>query len=330
MKASKFIFTFIFLVTLNFSLNAQNRSILTWEVLKYDIDATLPQNYSGTRDLEVKATLSLKNISSQPANRLTLRISDQAEVASVSVGGATVDFNKGDESIDGNQQLQKIASRIPAVAANGTFNVTVNYKLKVPENSGLVALSPVGSQFLPLSYWYPTPTSWYFTGGGDYAPYNLKVNGNGDLQAISAGNATADGFDQKLFGQPFFVTGNWEVSNISNVEVYTPKGMQTNREVSQKIAELADAAKNYMAGKLGKSFNPPLRIVAARRGSGFSEAGTILIDESVFQRTKLDSQTAVSITEAVVKTWFGNVVKIQEPGYGVIKEGLAKYSGRTK
>ena len=63
----------------------------TWQVQKYDIRAALLQN-AADRDLTVKAVLSVKNISNSPASTLSLRISPNANVSSVTVNGAIADF----------------------------------------------------------------------------------------------------------------------------------------------------------------------------------------------------------------------------------------------
>lgn len=325
MARFKLIISSIFILGLCGAVNAQIRVSLTWEVQKYNIEATLPQNFSTDRDLDVKALVNLKNIRSRGASRLTMRISDQAKVSSVLVNGTATDFRKGEEKIGGDRKLQRVIIRLPSVAAGGVVSVTVNYKLTVKANSGLNSLSPVGSQFLPLSHWYPTPTSWYFSGGGDNAAFNLKVNSAGSLSVLSSGSKVANGFEQKLLGQPFFITGNWDLVSKDGVEVYLPKGMVANPVVASSITDIASEAKSFTVGRLGKSFDAPIRIVGVARGAGFSDSGTIFVDESVFQREKLDSQTAMKISESVVKIWLGSLVKIKGDGYGVISEGLSRY-----
>src|SRR5688500_16520711 len=165
-KFSLAIFTFLFF-TSTFSIFAQDdsRALITWQVQKYDITATLPE--ATDRNLNIKAVLNLKNVTSSAASRLTLRISEKAEVTDVKANGATADFSKSVEKIDASRNLQRTIVRLPSVAPNGTVSVEVNYKLKTDENSGLNAISPAGSQFLPLSFWYPTPNSWYFARGAD-------------------------------------------------------------------------------------------------------------------------------------------------------------------
>jgi len=313
-----------FLFTLAFSVFAQDesRASKTWEVQKYDITATLPQTEID-RFLTVKAALDLKNVSGGAGSRLTLRISDKAEVSAVRVNNAAAEFTKGEEKI-GSRNLQRIVVRVPAVQPNQVFAVAVDYKLKVDENSGLNALSPVGSQFLPLSFWYPTPNSWYFARGADFAPVRLQVTAANSETIVSSGTQTGNSFEQKLNGQPFFVAGNWDRVEANGVSVYVPKGTEDKSRVSE-LAALVSEAKTFTTNLLGTAPNAPLQIVAVRRGAGFSDGGMIFVDESVFRRQKIDAQTAMTIAEAVAKIWIGNAAKVSGDGFGVIREGLAQF-----
>ena len=133
-------------------------------------------------------------------------------------------------------------------------------------------------------------------------------------------------FDQKLNGQPFFVAGNWDTINANGISVYMPKG--TGADGQKRAAELAALmaeAKTFTAGILGNAPDVPFRIVANRRGSGFSGGGTVIVDEAVFRRSKVDSLTAMNIVEGMVKLWLGNAVSVSGEGYGIISEGLSRY-----
>ncbi|MCA1624283.1 MAG: hypothetical protein LC778_10880 [Acidobacteria bacterium] len=323
---SLIVFAFLFFA-FAFSVFAQDESRVskTWEVQKYDITATLPQTETD-RNLTARAILNLKNVSGGVGSRLTLRISPNAEIAMVKVNEATADFSKGEEKIGGNNTLQRILVRLPSIQPNQTFSVVVDYKLNVKENSGLNALSPIGSQFLPLSFWYPTPNSWYFARGADFAPVRLQVNAPNGQTVVSSGMGNANSFEQKLNGQPFFVTGNWDAVNTNNVVVFTPKGAGAEEQKrGNELANLASEAKTFVANLLGNTLDVPLRIVAVKRGAGFSAGGTVFVDESAFRRQKIDSQTAMTITEAVAKIWLGNAVNISGDANGVIREGLSRY-----
>jgi tetratricopeptide (TPR) repeat protein len=322
---SAIIFAFL-LFTFTFAVSGQtdNRASKTWEVQKYDITATLPTAETD-RFLNVKAALNLRNASSSPVSSLTLRISPSAEVIGVKSNNATADFTKGEEKV-GSGTLQRILLRGVSVAPNGNLAVEVTYKLKVDKNSGLIALSPVGSQFLPLSFWYPTPNSWYFARGADFAPVRLQVVASNGQTIAASGTESSGVFDQKLNVQPFFVTGSWDAVNANNVSVLMPKGAGAEEQKrANDLAAFASEAKTFMANLLGNAPDVNLRIVGVRRGSGFSGGGTILIDENVFRRQKIDSLTAMTIAEAVAKVWLGGSVKIDGDGNGVIREGLPRF-----
>ncbi len=317
------LFTSLFFTLL---INAQDegRASITWQVQKYDIAATLPQAKTD-RDLTIKAVLNLKNVSGSAASRLTLRISDKAEISDVKVNNTTADFSKGLERIDASRNLQRAILRLSSVAPNGTVSVEVNYKLKVDENSGLNALSPTEAQFLPLAFWYPTPNSWYFARGADFAPFSVAVN---DQNFISSGEKQSNDplFDQKLKGQPFFIVGNWDTIETNGILVFIPKGADAGAQKrANELANLASEAKTFVANLLGTAPNVPIRIVAVRRGAGFSGGGTMFVEESTFRRQKIDSNTAMTIADSIVKIWLGNAVSVDGDAYGVIREGLSRY-----
>lgn len=301
------------------------RAIQTWKVQKYDMSVTLPQSDTDRR-MTVKATLTIKNVSGKSASSLTLRVSPNAEITAMTVNGATADFNKSTEKAGSAGDLQRIATRFPGISPDVVLTATVDYKLTVKENSGLGAISPAGSQFLPLSFWYPTPTSWFFTRGADFAPFSVKVNGGTGLTAVSSGTAAAGGFEQKYGGQPFFVAGNWDMVSSNGVDVYMPKGVSADgQKRAAELAALFSEARTFAAGILGPAPDEPLRIVATRRGAGFTGGGTVIVDDDVFRRSKIDSQTAMSIAEAAAKIWIGNSVPVSGDAYGAILEGLPRY-----
>ena len=317
--------TFAFLLfTLALSAFAQDesRASATWQVQKYDIAATLPPS-EADRNMTVKSVLTLKNVSSGAASRLTLRISPSAEVSAVRVNDAVAEFTKAEEKV-GNGTLQRIVMRVPAIQAGANFTVAVDYKLNVKDNSGLNALAPNGSQFLPLSFWYPTPNSWYFARGADFAPVRLQVNSAGGETIVAPGTQTGNAFEQKLNGQPFFVTGGWDKIEANGVSVFAPKGLEDKTRANE-LAALASEAKVYTAALLGNAPDAPLKIVAVRRGAGFSGGGTVFVDESIFRRQRIDSQTAMTIAESIAKMWIGNQAIVGGDGFGAVSEGLPQF-----
>ena len=327
MKLTRLLLFTTFFATAALHLTAQDdtRASATWQVQKYDIVANLPTADSD-RSLSAKATLTVKNISSSPASTLSLRISPNAEITTVSINGATADFTKREEPVGSIGSLQRASIRIPAVAPGATATAIIDYKLTLKENTGLVSLSPIGTTFLPLSYWYPTPNSWYFARGADYAPFQIKVNTPAGQTIVSAGAEASGSFNQSLAGQPFFLTGAWDAINSAGATVYIPKGSNADAKTrADELAKIATDAKTFMAGILGPAPDVQVKLVSARRGAGFSQGGTILIDEGVFRRSKIDSLTAMNVVEAIAKLWIGGSVAVAGDGQGAIREGLPRF-----
>jgi hypothetical protein len=282
-----------------------------WQVKKYDISGSITERF-----LNAKATMSLQNVGNASGSRLTLRISPKAEVVSVKVNDSPTNSTKGEEKLGTSNTLQRIFVSLPAIPPSGTFAITVEYKLKVDENSGLQAITPVGSQFLPLSYWYPTPNSWFAPKGGDYAPVSIQINSTDTV--VSSSNP-------KLSSQPFFITGSWDAIESQGVSVMLPKGASADdKKRGEELAAIAAAARTYVASLLGEN-DTKLKIVSVRRGAGFADSGIILLDYGAFRRPKVDAQTVLTIAESVAKAWIGNAKPIQGEAQGVIREGLPRF-----
>nr|ADC36080.1 hypothetical protein [uncultured bacterium 164] len=300
------------------SVTAQTGASATWRVQRYDLDVALPE---AGRVITVKADLSIGNVSTGPAGTLTLRISPSADVSSVKINDAATDFSKSEETINAAASLQRIVMRFPSVPAGGVIKAAVEYKLNIKDNNAVAAFSPVGAQFLPLSYWYPTPNSWYFARGSDAAPFSIHSSQHlpSGLEFVSSGSVA-------LPGQPFFLVAAWEHTDVNGVTVYRPRGAGAEAQKrASEMASLFSDARTYLEGILGKVPDAPLRIVASRRGSGFSGGGTVIVDEAVFRRSKIDSLTAMNIAEAAAKLWLGGSVTVGGDGYGAISEGLSRY-----
>lgn len=296
----------------------------TWQVVKYDMAVTLPQT-DAERSITAKAKVDAKNVSARPASTMTLRIGPTAEVTTVTVNGSPNEFAKREEKT-GTGSLQQLIVRMPSVAPGGTVSVTVDYKLTVKDNSGLSAISSAGSQFLPLSYWYPTPNSWFFARGADFAPVKIQATVPSGTTVISAGTETGNFFESKLNGQPFFIVGAFDkIQGAGDTSIFLPKVIGSEeRGRAVEIGAVASEAKTFLTGIFG-SVDASLRLVAVKRGAGFSSGGTILFDESVLRRPKLDAQAVLAIAEGVAKTWLGGKASISGDGGGAVREGLARF-----
>ncbi len=306
---------------------AQTPVTVIWQVTSFDINANVQQN---ERSLSAVATIAATNVGNGSGRTMTLRLNSKASVKSVTVGGATASFRPSPEP---RGDLQKIEISLPgSVAPNGNVTAAVTYTLPVESNSGLAAISPIGTEFLPLSFWYPMPNTPYSVRGGDTAPFRLTVN---IPNAISSGvekggTAGAISFEQSLNGQPFFVQGDWDklegAADGKGVVVMMEKGATAeDRKRAEALIAFAAAARAFYATTFGPAPDVPIRLVAVRRGAGFSDAGTMLFDADTLRLPKIDAATALSIAEAVGHLWIGGQTPIRGEGNGVLRDALVRF-----
>jgi Tfp pilus assembly protein PilF len=176
------------------------------------------------------------------------------------------------------------------------------------------------------------PNTPYSVRGGDTAPFHLTVN---IPNAISSGvekggTAGAISFEQTLNGQPFFVQGDWDklegAADGKGVVVMIEKGATADdRKRAEALIAFAAAARAFYATALGPAPDVPVRIVAVRRGAGFSDAGTVLIDADSLRLPKIDAATALSIAEAVAHLWIGGQTPVRGEGNGVLRDAFVRF-----
>jgi len=307
--------------------SAQAPATVIWQVNSFDVNANVQQT---ERLLNGVATINATNIGSGSGRTLTLRINSKASVKSVTVGGAAVSYRPGQEP---RGDLQRVEITLPAgVAPNGTVSATVTYSLPVESNSGLTAISPIATQFLPLAFWYPMPNTPYSVRGADTAPFHLTVNipnaiSSGVEKPGSAGSVT---FDQSLYGQPFFLQGDWDklegAADAKGVIVMLEKGAGADdRKHAEALMAFTAAARAFFAAALGPAPDATLRLVAVRRGAGFTDAGTVLFDADTLRLPKLDAATALTVAETVARLWIGGQTPVRGEGAGVLRDALVRF-----
>jgi hypothetical protein len=296
----------------------------TWQVEKYDLSVKHAEG-AAERFLDVIAKLRLRNIGTSSASSLTLRLSQDAEVSVAAVGGETREINLSQEKV-GSATLQRIQMRLPAVRPGEEVDAEITYRLKVQENGPLASLSSHSSQFLPLSFWYPTPNSWFFARGADYAPMTISFGGDSRRTFLSNGAVDGVAFSSKLNVQPFFVSGSWDKVQRDGLEFFVPRGSTSEeKRVAEDILSLAADARTFLARQFGWTPDESLRLVSVRRGGGFSSGGTLLLEEAALRRGRIDSQTFMTIAEAVAKMFLSDGIRITGDGHGMIREGLSRY-----
>ncbi len=307
---------------------AQTTAPVIWQVNSFDIAATVQQ---AERVLNVVATLNATNVGGSAGRTLTVRLNSKASVKSVAVNGATSTSRPGTEP---RGDLQRVEIALPAtVAPNASTSVSVTYSLPVESNTGLLAISPIATQFLPLSFWYPMPNTPYTVRGADTAPFRLTVNLSNVISSgvEKSGAGGSVSFEQTLQSQPFFVQGDWDKvegagDGSRGIIVLMEKGMGAEeRKHAEALIAFTGAARAFFAGMFGPAPDVPLRLAAVRRGAGFSDGGTVLIDADVLRLPKIDAATALSVAEDVARLWIGGQAPVRGEGSGVLRDALVRF-----
>ncbi len=315
------------LVCLFVPVHAQTPAPPIWQVTLFDINANVQQ---ADRTLSLNTTIHATNVGGSPSRTLTVRLNSKASVKSVAVAGAPATFRQGAEP---RGDLQRFEIALPAPAPPGTAtSVTVNYTLPVESNTGLASISPIGTQFLPLAFWYPMPNTPYTVRGSDSAPFRLTVNiANAVSSGIEkSGSPGSVSFDQTIHGQPFFVQGDWDkvegAGEGKGITVLLEKGATAeDRKRAEALIAFAGAARGFYAASLGPAPDVPVRIVSVRRGAGFNDSGTVLIDADTLRLPKIDAATALSVAETIGRLWIGGQTPVRGEGGGALRDGLVRF-----
>lgn len=307
--------------------NVQDEARPAWQVVGVEIAVKVLQT---ERALDATAILTFRNVGRAAGSSITLRINSRAKINSINANGTSATFRVRP---DPRPTIQRLDITVPsAVAANSSVNLSIDYRLPVESNSGLEAISPVGSQFLPLSFWYPLFSSPYTIRGIDTAPFKLKIEGanviSSGLEKPQGGSATI--YEQPLNGQPFFVQGEWDRNEGSGegkgIIAFLPKGAPADeKKQADAMISVAASARSFYATLLGPAPESPVRLVAVRRGAGFNDSGAVLIDWGAFRRGKLDASTAMLIAESIARLWIGGQTPVRGEAGGVLHDGLARY-----
>jgi tetratricopeptide (TPR) repeat protein len=322
--AAFFIFASALLST---AARAQDTARAAWQVTRFDITV---DTTGADRALVARTVLAARNVGNAAARTFTVRLNPAAEIKSATVEGATATFTQRPEE-SAALKLKAVVVQLPQSFAPGAaINVAIDYRLPVAENTGVKAISIEGAQFLPLSSWYPTPNMIISPRGADTAPFRLTINGASGETLVSAGKMSGATFDQPLSAQPFFLTGKWETvegaGEARGTTALVPPGASAEaRKQAEALINVAAAARAFFAAALGPAPDVPIRLVAVRRGAGFSEAGTMLVDVAALRRAKVDSVVALQIAEAMAELWIGGRTPVRGEGAGVLREGLTRY-----
>jgi tetratricopeptide (TPR) repeat protein len=314
----------VLLISTTVSL-AQDEARAAWQVTRFDITVS---SLGTERALNARAAVSLRNVGRAAGASVSLRMNSKAEIKAVTVGGTTAGYRSTPEGRGG---AQRITVTLPnSVAPDAMASVAVDYRLPVEENSGLAAISPLGSQFLPASLWYPQLNTPFAVRGADTAPFHLTVAGTTVVASGVDKSTGADSiYEQTLAAMPFFATGSWDrvegSGNSRGISAFLIKGAGSDeRKRADSLIGLAANARSFFSELLGPLPDVPIRLVAVTRGGGFDDSGTALLSTAAFRRSKIDAVTALTIAESIARLKIGEA-GVHGEGYGVLREGLARF-----
>ncbi|HZI48247.1 MAG TPA: hypothetical protein VFD75_10665, partial [Pyrinomonadaceae bacterium] len=115
-------------------------------------------------------------------------------------------------------------------------------------------------------------------------------------------------------------------ADAKGVIVLLEKGADADqRKHAEALMAFTAAARAFYAAALGPAPDTPLRLVAVRRGAGFNDGGTALIDADALRLPKLDAATALSVAETVARLWIGGQTPVYGEGGGVLRDALVRY-----
>jgi Flp pilus assembly protein TadD len=288
------------------------------EIDRYTVNARIDLAASA---LDVRAVLSVSNLSASPKTRLFLRLAKLAKVSAVSAGGAPAQFElTEDRRVNALNQL--IITLPSPLAAGAKTNIDIAYRVEVPDSNALAAVYAGETFALPDSIWVPAPSTVFALYGAVTAPFTITVTAPAGMRAFSSGAMKVEGqtftFEQPLNSLPFFIAGAFDQPagfdhGGVRVEICAQSGLGVVNKNSTIAARIGDEARkmiDYFTRLLGPpSAGASLRILSAARAATASTTGAVLLPQQVFRQDALDALTLERVADAVARLWTDGRVK---------------------
>src|SRR5215467_7227094 len=310
------------------------------DVEKYTINAKIDFKASA---LDAQAQLQLFNPASTSKPKIYLRLTKQAKVSQVTLGGAPVQH---DTSEDHRFTGLNIITVTPggSIPPGERLTVGVNYRLEVPDSTALLSIYPGEVLLLPEAVWFPAPSTPFAIYGANTAPFALNVSATGTrpgFRVASAGRARVEGqsfsFEQSANSLPFIVAGDYDAPIESEhggikMSLYMQPGIG-GQSASGPEAGAKSSADDQQAGArsksgrisaeagrvidfLTKTLGPPpagssFTVISSVRAGNFAVPGALILNESVFKQDSLDTTTIELLADALARTWIDGRVRIR-------------------
>src|SRR5262249_35565375 len=162
------------------------------DVDRYTINAKIDFAASAR---DVQAQLQLVNPASTSKPKIFLRLTKQAKIGQVTLGGAAV---QADTSEDHRFTGLNVITLTPgsSIPPGGRVTVGVNYRLEVPDSTPLLSIYPGEVLVLPEAAWFPAPSTPFAIYGANTAPFALNVSAassSPEFRVVSAGRVKSEG-----------------------------------------------------------------------------------------------------------------------------------------
>lgn len=297
------------------------------EVDKYNVAARIDVAQSA---LEVRATITVSNVSESSKPRLYFRLNKFATVSSASAGGAPAQFEVSeDRRVATLNQL--VITPQTSLAAGANTRVEINYRIEVPETSALASIYQGEVLLTPETVWVPMTSTHFTPYGPTTAPFTLVVStpdGVAGFRAASAGIPKGESghtqtFEQQQNSIPFLVGGAFEAPIAAEhggvkLGIYVQPGLNagdgeagTSGQVARIIDELRHAI-DYFSKTLGP---PPsgvgFNVISSFRAANVVVPGALVLNEQVFRQEVLDAGTIEVLADAISRIWIDGRLRVR-------------------
>lgn len=313
----KFLFSLLFTLFCVITTAAQDT-----EIDRYNINVRVDTAASA---MDIRATLTIVNLSEAPKSRIFLRLTKSAKVTAVSVGGAPAQFDVQDDRRT-TALNQLIISPPSAIAGGAQANVDVTYRIEALESSGLITISASEVLVSPDSVWVPAPSTGFTTTGINTAPFTLTASAS-NLRLASAGTAKGDAanqtFEQSLNSAPFFVAGTFDQPLVTEqsgikIEIYAQTGLQSAdgksnaKESLQKLGAEAGRIIDFLSKTFGAlPAGSTFRIISSWRANNLAVPGALVLSEQTLRRETLSANTIETLADAIARMWIDGRARVR-------------------
>lgn len=293
------------------------------EVDRYAINARIDL---AANAVDTRATVSISNLGQSAKTRLFFRLTKLAKVTSVTVNGASAQFDVSEDRRVTTLNQVTVSSN-SSVEAGAKATVDFNYRIEVAESSALASIYAGEVFLLPDLIWVPMPSTMYTLYGATNAPFTLTVSAPqvSGFRPLSAGTLKADGqnftFEQSLNSFPFLVAGAYDQPiafdhNGIKVEIYQQPGVSAEDNSGASAAALLGDETRRIIDYFTKTLGPlpagqTFRIISSARAAGIAVPGAIILSEQVMRLDTLDALTLERLADSVARMWTDGRVRLR-------------------